>query len=166
MRGVHPGIFALVNGLSRNGVLTPGEEAWRRAGNDWYDAAYAEPSRIDPLVYDRELNPGAVSWFRSSAGHLVSGVEGYLKLLDAHGVPWQRVESDDPGRVVYQDDVRGRVRQAAPTAARRPAKAMTVPIVKHHRNRLSIRDVISVLRDGYMSLTRWMPSAPSSFVAG
>jgi hypothetical protein len=51
------------------------------------------------------VNPGAVAWFTSSATHLISPVRGYLALLDRYGVPWERVQSERPGRVVYEDDV-------------------------------------------------------------
>jgi hypothetical protein len=103
--GLQVGVFALVNGLAHDGVLMPEEEAWRRASNGWYDAAYADPAIVDPLVYDRSRNPGAVSWFKSSATHLIVRIDGYLALLDAYGVPWERAETDRPGRVIYEDDV-------------------------------------------------------------
>ncbi|MFE3830953.1 hypothetical protein, partial [Streptomyces sp. NPDC059092] len=99
------GVFALANGLARSGALT--EEQWRfwRAGNDWYDANYPDPSTVDPLVYDAELHPGAVAWFKPSAEaqKLIARVDGYLDLLTAHGVPWHETRSTDPGRVVYED---------------------------------------------------------------
>ena len=104
-RGFFPGVFMLVNRLARDGPLTPAQERFRRAANDWYDAAYTTPSHVDPTVYDREVNPGAVAWFKvDAARHLVERVDGYLEILTAHGVGWERVESTDPGRVVYEDE--------------------------------------------------------------
>lgn len=104
-RGIRPGIFALVNGLARDGELSTEDEHWRRAANARFDAAYADPSLSDPGVYDRERNPGAVAWFRTSAAHLLAELDGYLDLLDRHGVEWERVESDAPGRIVYANEV-------------------------------------------------------------
>jgi hypothetical protein len=104
-RGVRVGVFALVNGLARDNVLAPEEETWRRTNNAWYEAAYTDPASVDPLVYDRSRNPGAASWFKSSATHLIVRLDGYLALLDAHGVPWERVEVDRPGLVIYEDDM-------------------------------------------------------------
>ncbi|MFF9900893.1 hypothetical protein [Streptomyces longispororuber] len=101
-RGHFPGVFALVNGLAKEGKLTAEQERFRRANNDWYDAAYPTP---DASVYDPERNPGAVAWFRTTATHLVERVPGYLEILAAHGVECQEVRSADPGRVVYEDDV-------------------------------------------------------------
>ncbi|MGW1234329.1 hypothetical protein [Streptomyces californicus] len=103
-RGHFPGIFALANGLARDGRLTEEQHRFWRAANDWYDAAYTDPSRIDPSVYDPEVNPGAVAWFKASAVHLLDRVPGYLALLAAHQVACERLESADPGRIVYEDE--------------------------------------------------------------
>ncbi|WP_434452136.1 hypothetical protein [Lentzea sp. E54] len=94
------GVFALVNMLSRRDQLTPAQHLFRRLNNDWYDANYTNPSTVDPTVYAR---PEAVAWFRLSSRDLISRVAGYLDVLDAHGVPWARLDSDDPGRIVYED---------------------------------------------------------------
>ncbi|MFJ8648861.1 hypothetical protein ACIRNI_22400 [Streptomyces sp. NPDC093546] len=104
-RGHFPGVFALANGLAREGRLSEEEYRFWRAGNDWYDAAYPDPSATDPTVYDPDVNPGAVAWFKTTAVHLVDRVSGYLDLLAAHGVACERVESSSPGRIVYEDDV-------------------------------------------------------------
>lgn len=119
-RGIFTGIFGLANGLAREGRLTAEQHRFWRAANDWYDAAYTDPSRVDPAVYDPEVNPGAVAWFKTSATHLLDRVPGYLALLATHGVPYERLESADPGRIVYEDehqvvvvprDSQGRVRR-------------------------------------------------------
>ncbi|MFB9904629.1 hypothetical protein [Allokutzneria oryzae] len=52
-------------------------------------------------MYDRELHPGAAAWLKSSAVHLIERVTGYLAILDAHGIGWVRVESDNPSRIIY-----------------------------------------------------------------
>lgn len=103
-RGHFPGIFALANGLARNGKLNDDQYRFWRAGNDWYDANYPNPSDTDPTVYDRDLNPGAVAWFKATALHLIERVDGYLDLLAEHQVPFERIESVDPGRIIYEDD--------------------------------------------------------------
>ncbi|MGW1373241.1 hypothetical protein ACWD6P_03045 [Streptomyces sp. NPDC002446] len=114
--GHFPGIFALANGLARDGRLTDEQYRFWRAGNDWYDAHYANPSDVDPTVYDRELNPGAVAWFKTTAVHLLERVDGYLDLLAQHGVPCERLESAAPGRIVYEDEDQVVVVPVAPPA--------------------------------------------------
>ncbi|MFD3659508.1 hypothetical protein ACFWVF_02735 [Streptomyces sp. NPDC058659] len=104
-RGIFPGVFALANGLAREGRLSEEEYRFWRANNDWYDANYPNPSDTDPHVYDHELHPGAVAWFKTTAVHLIDRVAGYLELLAAHGVECERVESSAPGRIIYEDDV-------------------------------------------------------------
>lgn len=103
-RGHFPGIFVLVNGLARDGRLTPEQEAFRRTNNAWYDAAYPNPSHTDPAIYDPEVHPGAVAWFKSSATDLISRVDGYLRILTAHGIPYRHVRSGNPGKIIYEDE--------------------------------------------------------------
>jgi hypothetical protein len=38
-RGVFTGVFGLVNGLAKRGQPTGEQKRFRRANNDWYDAA-------------------------------------------------------------------------------------------------------------------------------
>ena len=99
------GIFALANRLAADGLLSPVETAWLRAGNDWYEAAYDEPTKFMPDVFNRDAHPVTECWFKASATSLLANIDGYLRLLDAHGVPWERVESDAPGTVLYEDSV-------------------------------------------------------------
>ncbi|MBL1080128.1 hypothetical protein JK358_37615 [Nocardia sp. 2] len=65
--GRYPGIFALVNGLSRSGILTATREQFRQRENAWYQGNLQDPATIDPTVYDLGLHPGAVAWFKASA---------------------------------------------------------------------------------------------------
>ena len=104
-RGSYPGIFALANGLARDGRLDRQDwAAWRRA-NDYFDSAYTDPSTVDGSIYDRAVNPSAESWFKRTAIGLLIGVEFYTDLLHRYDVGWQVRYSDDPGRILYEDDV-------------------------------------------------------------
>ena len=104
-RGIHVGVFGLVNVLGRGGSLDEVDEAYRVRMNRWFDDAYTDPSTVDPSVYDRAVNPRAVAWFKvPAADHLVAATRGHLEILGRHGVAWERVESADPGRVVYEDE--------------------------------------------------------------
>ncbi|MFD3464482.1 hypothetical protein ACFWVM_32610 [Nocardia fluminea] len=101
--GWHPGVFGLVNGLWAAGHLSTGEVRFRREGNDWFSENLTNPSDIDPEVYDRARYPSAASWFKTSAVSMIERVEGYLAILDAHGVEWVRLDSAAPGEIVYDD---------------------------------------------------------------
>ncbi|MEU1941366.1 hypothetical protein ABZ554_02635 [Streptomyces sp. NPDC020125] len=102
-RGHFPGVFALANGLARAGRLSDEEHRFWRAGNDWFNANYANPSDVDPSVYDPELNPGAVAWFKATSLELIARVDGYLKILALHEVACERIESSNPGKIIYED---------------------------------------------------------------
>lgn len=104
-RGVHTGVFGLANRLGKSGALTAEEYAIWRAGNDWYNSAYPDPTSCDPSVYDESINPQATAWFKSTATYLLERIPKYLEILQAHGVKCDRVESAAPGRIIYEDDV-------------------------------------------------------------
>ena len=103
-RGIRVGVFGLVNLLGKHGHLTPEDEQLRRTRNRWFDDAYPDPSTVDPAVYEPAVNPRAVAWFKKDAAtHLIAATLEHCTILDRYGVAWERVESDDPGRVVYDD---------------------------------------------------------------
>lgn len=116
-RGVHIGVFGLTNRLGRAGELSDDEHRDWRAGNDWFNSAYPNPSETCPDVYDDRVHPLATAWFKDTATHLLSRVPRYLEILDEHGVRCVRVESEDPGRVIYEDDVQVVVVPHDPMAA-------------------------------------------------
>ncbi|MBO3673874.1 hypothetical protein [Streptomyces sp. NEAU-YJ-81] len=96
-RGHFPGVFA------RAGQLSDEEHRFWRAGNDWFNANFANPSEVDPSVYDPALNPGAVAWFKAASLELIARVDGYLKILALHEVACERIESSNPGKIIYED---------------------------------------------------------------
>ncbi|MEU7479947.1 hypothetical protein AB0A63_28415 [Lentzea sp. NPDC042327] len=113
------GIFGLANGLARAGRLTPEDWAFWRAGNDWYDAAYPDPGAVDPSLFDKTLNPVVSCWFRlTAASHLLARVPGYLDLLDRYGIGWVERRSEDPGVILYADEVQVVVRPYDTTSPR------------------------------------------------
>ncbi|MET8758233.1 hypothetical protein [Lentzea sp. NPDC004782] len=73
-RGTSAGVFGLVNGLRRAGRLTEEQESFCRTTGDWYNAAYTDPSTVDPAIYDRTINPGAAAWFKAGATHLLGRI--------------------------------------------------------------------------------------------
>jgi len=104
-RRTFPGVFALANGLADNGVLSPSDRMWHRAANDKANEMYADPSQASPGCYDRETNPGARSWFKSTAASLLEMTSSYLNLLDRYEVPWVQLRARHPGRIVHEDEV-------------------------------------------------------------
>ncbi len=104
-RGTYPGIFALANGLAINGKLSAGDwAAWRQA-NDRADRAYLDPATVDAAVYDRAINPTAQAWFKSTAKDLLAHLDFYEDLLRRYRADYQVLSSDDPGTLLYEDEV-------------------------------------------------------------
>jgi hypothetical protein len=104
-RGGYTGIFGLANGLARSGRLSPGDWTWWRVSNDWFNAAYTDPAAVDSTLFNRAINPIAICWFNSTATYVLDPVPGYLALLDRYDIPWRIAGSEDPGRLLYEDDV-------------------------------------------------------------
>jgi hypothetical protein len=100
-RGRRIGIFGLVNMLGQRGILSAGEEQFRRTTNAWYDATYVNPSTVDPTVY--EANPLAAAWFATPPEQLLEPIPGYLAILAVRNLPCERYTSSSPGRVIYKD---------------------------------------------------------------
>ena len=86
------------------GRLTEVEERFRREGNAWFTINCTDPAKAVPDLYSHTTNPGATSWFKRSAVHLLERVEGYLELLHLHGVDYEVVRLARPGRIIYEDD--------------------------------------------------------------
>jgi hypothetical protein len=111
--GFRVGVFGLANVLARSGRLTPEDWAFWRSGNDWFDAAYADPGSVDPTLWDKEANPVVECWFKEAAVHVLGKVPGYLDLLARYGVRCVERRSADPGTILYEDDVQIVVRPHA-----------------------------------------------------
>lgn len=100
--GVMLGVFATVNTLFKQGRLTPEQVAFRRASNDWFDANMPLPTDVNPDLYSEAI-PHCVAWFKRSATIHLERVPGYLRVLEAHGVEWVELVTDDPGTILYED---------------------------------------------------------------
>jgi len=104
-KGDYPGVFALANGLRHDRLLTPEDNAWHHEANRRATAAYVDPTTVEPHCYDQNRNPGARAWFAAEAVELLALTDPYLDLLDRYDVPWVKLTTRTPGRVVYRDDV-------------------------------------------------------------
>lgn len=100
--GFRTGIFGLANGLAHSKAFSEKEWSWWRANNDWYNNAYTDPASIDATLFDNGL---ATCWFKDSAQHFLERVSGYPALLDRHGILWAKRRSQNPGQIIYNDDV-------------------------------------------------------------
>lgn len=94
------GVFVAVDHLRRAGELTPEEAATYLDIDDWFDANLPNPD-----FYQDGNSLGAVTWFKVPLPESMSHrIEALMAILAAHEVAHEAVFSDDPGRVVYEDD--------------------------------------------------------------
>ena len=138
-RGRFGGVFSLVNQLAKQGRLTAEQERCRRTMNDWYDAACPDPCLSHPDTYDRRINPGAAAWFRDAATHMIDRVHGYLLILDAHGLAYQRLQSADPGHIIYQDPTRWSPCRTTKRADRHAERGEAAPATTERVDRDGLR---------------------------
>lgn len=93
----------MANRLARSDRLSPDDLVWWRTNNDWFDAAYTDPSTVDPTIFDESIYRHTSCWFKESARRLLDRVPGYLALLDRYGVAWVERRCHDPGTIIYED---------------------------------------------------------------
>lgn len=103
--GRFPGVFALVNGLGFADRLSESERQWWKANNDWFETHLTDPATIDSTVFERSTHPQTSSWFRHEADRFIQRAHGYLNILDEHGVAWIELCSNEPGPILYSDEV-------------------------------------------------------------
>ncbi|MGI5268668.1 hypothetical protein ACQEUU_05920 [Nonomuraea sp. CA-218870] len=98
--GVEVGIFVAVDHLRRKNVLTPEEEELYFDIEDWFLAHLPQP----PFYADGN-SIGAVTWFkRATTGAMLARLEPLRDLLTVHGVRYDLVRADDPGKLIYEDE--------------------------------------------------------------
>lgn len=97
--GTFPGIFALLNGLHRDGLLTDADRTHR---DDLVRRSYELHHEPAASYY---AEPGARSWFKDSAVELLDLARDIGAVLDRYEVAWVEIVIDAPGRIVYEDAV-------------------------------------------------------------
>ncbi len=112
--GVPVGIFVAVDHLRRADLLTVEQEETYFDIDDWFIEHLPNPH-----FYNDGNSLGAVTWFKTaSSSDLLQRLEPLAAILEIHGVGCLTSFSDDPGRLVYEDDLQVGVvpyRRAEPT---------------------------------------------------
>ncbi len=95
----------MANGLRDAGLLSEADRQWLQVANASASATYQDPAKVVADCFQPELNPGARSWFKVEATHLLDMTAAYLELLSRYNVPWTALRTYTPGRIVYEDTV-------------------------------------------------------------
>lgn len=99
--GVEVGVFIATDHLRRAGRLSPAQEARYLDIDDWFHVHLPNPD-----FYADGNTVGAVTWFKTPVPPaMAERIDQLRDILTAHGVAHETVASDDPGELVYEDDV-------------------------------------------------------------
>ena len=101
--GVLGGVFAAVAGLRESTELDPVDSIWLADIERWFARALAVPGQLAARRGYREPRI-AVCWFRDAATEHLARATELAALLVRHGVRVHRLESANPGEIVWQDE--------------------------------------------------------------
>ena len=92
------GIFCACHHLRRRGVLPAEDDALFQQVEDWFIEHLPQPA------FYQDGNPDkAITWFKAEAVDMLERLGPLRTLLDKHGVRYDIVRTDDPGRIIYED---------------------------------------------------------------
>jgi hypothetical protein len=97
--GLPVGIFGACHHLRRAGRLSPEDDRLFSDVDAWFDRALPEP----PFYRDGN-SLKAITWFKKSAIHLIDALRPLREILERYDVPYDVIETDDPGTIVYEDE--------------------------------------------------------------
>ena len=93
------GVIRAAHDLLCEGDLLRHEEETVNGAFDWLNRNLPIPPALS-----RPGGGNAISWFRASANDPISRMWDLVAVLREHGVPVEVVKTDNPGRVIYEDE--------------------------------------------------------------
>ena len=96
------GIFVLTWRRVRDGIYSEEDKNIYLEVDKWFKENLPEP----PFYGDNNDNPlGATTWFKTdNSSVMLEHIKPLLDLLDKYNVPYEIAYSDNPGKVIYEDD--------------------------------------------------------------
>ena len=96
------GVFVLTWRRVRDGIYSEEDKNTYFAVDKWFKENLPEP----PFYCDNNDNPqGATTWFKTKKSSIMlEHIKPLLDLLDKYNVPYEIAYSDNPGKVIYEDD--------------------------------------------------------------
>jgi hypothetical protein len=93
------GIFGAVYGLIKRGVATDNDIQVYEDILAWFDN-----NLRDPEFYKQGNPVQGITWFKENAKHMLERLQPLTEILDRHGIPYELVETSNPGTIIYQDE--------------------------------------------------------------
>lgn len=75
------------------------EEEWLEDIYDWFNSHLPQPP-FSTGKFPRD----AVAWFRSESSDFIARMWDIVAIIESHDVPVRVLKSQNPGKVVYEDD--------------------------------------------------------------
>ena len=96
------GIFVLTWRRVRDGIYSEEDKNTYLEVDKWFKENLPEP----PFYGDNNDNSlGATTWFKTNnSSIMLEHIKPLLDLLDKYNVPYEIAYSDNPGKVIYEDD--------------------------------------------------------------
>ena len=96
------GIFVLTWRRVRDGIYSEEDKNTYLNVDKWFKENLPEP----PFYGDNNDNPlGATTWFKTNnSSIMLEHIKPLLDLLDKYNVPYEIAYSDNPGKIIYEDD--------------------------------------------------------------
>ena len=96
------GVFVLTWRRVRDGIYSEEDKNIYFEVDKWFKENLPEP----PFYGDNNDNPlGATTWFKiNNSSIMLEHIKPLLDLLDKYNVPYEIAYSDNPGKIIYEDD--------------------------------------------------------------
>ena len=96
------GVFVLTWRRVRDGIYSEEDKNTYLEVDKWFKENLPEP----PFYGDNNDNPlGATTWFKTNNSIIMlEHIKPLLDLLDKYNVPYEIAYSDNPGKIIYEDD--------------------------------------------------------------
>ena len=98
--GRKQGILVAAHTLRDEGDLSVEDHTELRTAIAWFNENIPVPAMLDKPEHRR-----AISWFKPSANEAIQRMWRLKQLLDTHGLHVDVLRSDEPGTIVYEDDL-------------------------------------------------------------
>ena len=122
--GRNKGLFMAMGELKDNNELFSYEKDIQKNICKWFDENL-DASKVQSSESNHYTKPHAISWFKSSATEHINKMREYAQILEAHDVSVIQLNTERPGKVVYEDEYQMEIVPAGDSGA---LVRITIPI--------------------------------------
>lgn len=101
--GREKGLFSAMTDLLDKNELFEYEIAQELEIYNWFKKNLRPPP-AQTAARGPKAKPRSISWFKSSAQEHIDKMRSYAQILESHDVLVNQINSDRPGKIVYEDE--------------------------------------------------------------